>query len=69
MFSDFANPGVFANIFFLLNFHFLVVLINTAQRYKFSRLKHSAAIVLEPGRLLSAFQHKSGLKLSRHNHA
>ena len=38
---------------------YLSLIYNTAQRYRFSRLKHSEAIALEQGRLLLAFQRKS----------
>ena len=48
---------------------FLSFIYNTAQRYRFSRLKHSEVITLEPGRLLLVFQYKSGLKFSSHDHA
>ena len=47
MFANFANPGVFANIF-LLNFHFYY----SSEAKVYSWLKHSAVIALEPGRLL-----------------
>ena len=68
MFANFANPRVFTNIF-LLDFHFLVLLRGEGLAGLNMR---SAAIALEPGRRLLAFQRKSdgaGLKLSRHNHA
>ena len=44
--------------YFLQNFSFLVLFI-AAQRWRFSQLKHSAVIALEPGRLLLAFQCES----------